>query len=322
MNLIGLNLWQLQYRNVYLVFYLLKTKAFLASRCFSPLYTQRTVPLRAKEGIKQVIDRYYYQLIKLHENYIYIIFYSAEPRHWGKACWALRGFLKLFFSEFCIPADYLCHFWPLLPEWQHRIVQPPDRSTKGFAPWNWRQEDPWLLVGNGQHVRLIWDLIFSSIIWNFFSLIKSDFPLGASCSPKYIWLLMQTSEFLLHNSEAAAIGFILLLFPCPLTRYKHYERWATANDFPVENVVNDGSTTLEDRLGAVADLELVIRSRMLQDDIMVVCGICIAVNLCGRLYFTLRTFSVFRLQVTCYVRTRTLTLLRLSDSSGQRWESK
>lgn len=58
--------------------------------------------------------------------------------------------------------------------------------------------------------------------------------------------------------------------PVTLSRYKHYERWATANDFPVENVVNDGSTTLEDRLGAVADLQLAIRSRKLQDDIMVV----------------------------------------------------
>ncbi|KAM9801194.1 glucuronokinase with putative uridyl pyrophosphorylase [Neosynchiropus ocellatus] len=55
-------------------------------------------------------------------------------------------------------------------------------------------------------------------------------------------------------------------------KYKHYERWATANDFPVENVINDGSTTLEDRLGAVADLELAIRSRRLQDDIMVIAG--------------------------------------------------
>uniref|UniRef100_A0A8C4DY47 Glucuronokinase with putative uridyl pyrophosphorylase n=1 Tax=Dicentrarchus labrax TaxID=13489 RepID=A0A8C4DY47_DICLA len=53
-------------------------------------------------------------------------------------------------------------------------------------------------------------------------------------------------------------------------KYKYYERWATANDFPVENVVNDGSTTLEDRLGAVADLQLAIRSRKLQDDIIVV----------------------------------------------------
>lgn len=38
-------------------------------------------------------------------------------------------------------------------------------------------------------------------------------------------------------------------------------------------MVNDGSTTLEDRLGAAADLELVIRSRKLEDDIMVVRGI-------------------------------------------------
>ncbi|XP_072557162.1 glucuronokinase with putative uridyl pyrophosphorylase isoform X2 [Paramormyrops kingsleyae] len=55
-------------------------------------------------------------------------------------------------------------------------------------------------------------------------------------------------------------------------KYKHYERWATANGFPAENVVNDGSTTPEDCLGAVADLELVIRSRRLQDDIMVIAG--------------------------------------------------
>ncbi|XP_061774725.1 glucuronokinase with putative uridyl pyrophosphorylase [Nerophis ophidion] len=55
-------------------------------------------------------------------------------------------------------------------------------------------------------------------------------------------------------------------------KYKHFERWATASDFPVENIINDGSTTLEDRLGAVADLELAIRSRKLQDDVMVIAG--------------------------------------------------
>ncbi|XP_061574729.1 glucuronokinase with putative uridyl pyrophosphorylase [Cololabis saira] len=55
-------------------------------------------------------------------------------------------------------------------------------------------------------------------------------------------------------------------------KFKHYERWATANGFPVENVVNDGSTRPEDRLGALADLELVIRSRQLQDDVVVIAG--------------------------------------------------
>ena len=26
-------------------------------------------------------------------------------------------------------------------------------------------------------------------------------------------------------------------------KYKYYERWATANDFPTENLINDGTTT-------------------------------------------------------------------------------
>ncbi|XP_069470184.1 uncharacterized protein [Ambystoma mexicanum] len=55
-------------------------------------------------------------------------------------------------------------------------------------------------------------------------------------------------------------------------KYKHYERWATANDFSVENIVNDGTTTYETRLGAVADLELVISCKRLDDDIMVIAG--------------------------------------------------
>jgi len=30
-------------------------------------------------------------------------------------------------------------------------------------------------------------------------------------------------------------------------RYKYFERWATANEFPVNNLINDGTTTLENR---------------------------------------------------------------------------
>ena len=35
---------------------------------------------------------------------------------------------------------------------------------------------------------------------------------------------------------------------CYIYRYKHYERWATASEFPIENIVNDGTTTYENRL--------------------------------------------------------------------------
>ncbi|XP_075460392.1 uncharacterized protein LOC142497036 isoform X2 [Ascaphus truei] len=55
-------------------------------------------------------------------------------------------------------------------------------------------------------------------------------------------------------------------------KYKHYERWATANDFPVENLIIDGTTTYDTRLGAVADLELAISSKKLNDDITVIAG--------------------------------------------------
>jgi len=56
-------------------------------------------------------------------------------------------------------------------------------------------------------------------------------------------------------------------------KYKYYERWATANDFPVENIVNDGTTTSEARMGSVADLDLVLRTKSIVDsDIMVVAG--------------------------------------------------
>ncbi|XP_028400045.1 glucuronokinase 1-like isoform X2 [Dendronephthya gigantea] len=55
-------------------------------------------------------------------------------------------------------------------------------------------------------------------------------------------------------------------------KYKHYERWATAHDFPKENIVNDGSTTFQSRLGSVADFELVLRNKNIQDDVLVVAG--------------------------------------------------
>nr|XP_045582385.1 probable glucuronokinase 2 isoform X1 [Procambarus clarkii] len=56
-------------------------------------------------------------------------------------------------------------------------------------------------------------------------------------------------------------------------KYKHFERWATASDFPVENIINDGSTTEANSIGAIADLELVLRAKNLwKHNILVIAG--------------------------------------------------
>ena len=56
-------------------------------------------------------------------------------------------------------------------------------------------------------------------------------------------------------------------------QYKHFERWATANGFPVDNIINDGTTTYDGRLGAAADLDLVLRAKGLAGaDAMLIAG--------------------------------------------------
>ncbi|XP_071842804.1 uncharacterized protein [Apostichopus japonicus] len=55
-------------------------------------------------------------------------------------------------------------------------------------------------------------------------------------------------------------------------KYKYFERWATANDFPVENIINDGTTTYSGRLGSVGDFDLVLRNKKIEDDVLLVAG--------------------------------------------------
>lgn len=55
-------------------------------------------------------------------------------------------------------------------------------------------------------------------------------------------------------------------------KYKHYERWASAHEFPLSNIINDGSTTYENSLGGIADVDLALRCKNIKDDIMVVAG--------------------------------------------------
>ncbi|CAD5123705.1 DgyrCDS12026 [Dimorphilus gyrociliatus] len=56
-------------------------------------------------------------------------------------------------------------------------------------------------------------------------------------------------------------------------KYKHYERWATASEFPIHNIINDGTTTESSRLGACLDLQLALAVNKKQfDSILVVAG--------------------------------------------------
>ena len=54
--------------------------------------------------------------------------------------------------------------------------------------------------------------------------------------------------------------------------YMHYERWATATGLPPSNLINDGTTTRAARLGALGDFDLVLRSKNIKSDVMVVAG--------------------------------------------------
>eukprot|EP00041_Stephanoeca_diplocostata_P031207 m.966573 g.966573 ORF g.966573 m.966573 type:complete len:667 (+) comp23912_c0_seq54:101-2101(+) len=56
-------------------------------------------------------------------------------------------------------------------------------------------------------------------------------------------------------------------------KFKYYERWATANGFPRENVINDGSTANTGGIGSLADFNLALSCKKLLDsDVMVVAG--------------------------------------------------
>jgi len=51
----------------------------------------------------------------------------------------------------------------------------------------------------------------------------------------------------------------------------HFRAWAESQEAPID-VVDDGTTTEEDRLGAIGDLDLVIRTKEVEDDLVVAAG--------------------------------------------------
>ena len=63
--------------------------------------------------------------------------------------------------------------------------------------------------------------------------------LRSLCSQQKTWARKAKGLLHSHHREIPLSSF---------ARYKYYERWATANDFPVDNIINDGSTVYENRL--------------------------------------------------------------------------
>jgi len=54
--------------------------------------------------------------------------------------------------------------------------------------------------------------------------------------------------------------------------YSQFKAWAENTGFPLDNIVNDGSKKNEERLGAVKDIELVIKEKNINTDVLVIAG--------------------------------------------------
>ncbi len=54
--------------------------------------------------------------------------------------------------------------------------------------------------------------------------------------------------------------------------YPQFIQWAKAAHFPPENIVNDGTATNEERCGAIMDLLLTIRTKSIEEEVLVVAG--------------------------------------------------
>eukprot|EP01012_Entosiphon_sulcatum_P042152 TRINITY_DN5609_c0_g1_i2.p1 TRINITY_DN5609_c0_g1~~TRINITY_DN5609_c0_g1_i2.p1 ORF type:complete len:621 (-),score=80.75 TRINITY_DN5609_c0_g1_i2:7-1839(-) len=53
-------------------------------------------------------------------------------------------------------------------------------------------------------------------------------------------------------------------------KFKHFERWATANHFPVAHIINDGTTTAESRPGSLLNVMSAIDMKGITSDIVVI----------------------------------------------------
>jgi len=74
---------------------------------------------------------------------------------------------------------------------------------------------------------------------------------------------------LLERLPLAELDTVYIVTNAKFTR--HFLEWAESEDAPIE-VVDDGTTSDDDRLGAIGDLDLVITTKGVDDDLVVVAG--------------------------------------------------
>eukprot|EP00911_Craspedida_sp_UC1_P002995 UC1_evm5s2186 len=105
-------------------------------------------------------------------------------------------------------------------------------------------------------------------------------------------------------------------------KYKHFERWATAQGFPRENIINDGTTLGTGGIGALADFDLALRSRGIEEDVLVVAGDMLFDPKSFDLDGVLRYFNSCGGELSCYYpmskdeSTATRGILELSDTAA------
>ena len=99
---------------------------------------------------------------------------------------------------------------------------------------------------------------------------EADEPLHHCRTPKALLPLKPTSSKALPRAEDPCLldGWLSTIRQSGISRiflvtngafYKHFERWATAASFPVDHIINDGTTGGEYAIGPAASLQILQR---------------------------------------------------------------
>ena len=98
---------------------------------------------------------------------------------------------------------------------------------------------------------------------NLLGLSKPLLPLGGiPLLSIWIRLLLATEKFTLED----------IFLVCNEFFYKQFIDWARETGFPIANIINDGTTTNEGRLGAVKDMELVLSGQAIEEPVVIIGG--------------------------------------------------